>query len=102
MRGSNRITALVTGVGSCGVGEGVAKALLGLPGYRLLCANLDASAPLLYDAEGAFLLPRATDPDYVDCVVELCTRNEVQALIPGSEAELRVLCRHRNTFETIG
>jgi carbamoyl-phosphate synthase large subunit len=86
------INVLVTGVGSCGVGEGVAKAILLQPNrYRLIAANMSADAPLLYRAAASALLPPANAPDYLERVENLCRRESVQYVAPGSEPELRVL-----------
>jgi carbamoyl-phosphate synthase large subunit len=92
-------TVFVSGVGGCGVGEGVAKAIRrSKRQYRLLCGNMHADAPMLFKCDGGFILPPATDSDYISVVLELCREERVSVFVPGSEAELRVVARAAAEF----
>lgn len=86
------IQVMVTGVGSCGVGEGVAKAILmRSDSYRLVAANMSADAPLLYRAAAAYTLPAASHPHYLEALAAIVRSEGVEYLVPGSEPELTVL-----------
>jgi carbamoyl-phosphate synthase large subunit len=85
----------VTGVGGCGVGEGIVKSLLLSDGpYRIVAANMHPAAPVLFRSHAAYLLPPASHPEYLDAVKALCCMQEIDALIPGSEPELYYLAQN--------
>lgn len=94
---------LVTGTGSCGVGEGIYKCLAFYPElYEVHAANEDIGSVALYRATRGHLLPRAGDPRYVDAVRQLCTAENIPFVIPGSEPELAVLARHAEMLREAG
>jgi carbamoyl-phosphate synthase large subunit len=90
---------LVTGVGG-GVGQSVMKALRAssLAPY-VIAADAEPLAAGLYRADAAALVPVATDPAYVEAVVAIARRHSVNAIIPGSDPELPVLARSRESIE---
>jgi carbamoyl-phosphate synthase large subunit len=99
---SAETTVLVTGVGACGVGEGVAKALRMAGRYDIIAVNADANAPELFEVDKRYLVPRATEPGYMDAISEICRRHEVRVILPGSEPEALVLSRSRSQFAEAG
>jgi carbamoyl-phosphate synthase large subunit len=52
-------------------------------------------------ADARYLVPAANHPDYVPTLCEIIQRERVQALLPGTEAELRVLAASRAALERI-
>lgn len=103
MRGTDsRPTVLVTGVGACGVGEGLVKAVRLADRYRLVVVNDSPNAPALFDTEVAYLVPSARDHDYLAVMLELCRAHGVDVLLPGSEPELVLLAGHVGDFAAVG
>jgi len=98
----SRPTVLVTGVGACGMGEGLVKAVRFADRYRLVVVNDSLNAPVLFDADAAHLVPSAGAPDYLDVMLELCGAYGVDVLLPGSEPELVVLAGHVADFAAVG
>jgi carbamoyl-phosphate synthase large subunit len=88
------INVLITGVGGCGVGEGIVKALLPLRDrYRVVTVNMTPNAVSLFRSDAGYLVPPANAPTYLDHLLDVCSRERIEVIIPGSEAELRVLAR---------
>lgn len=85
------ITVFVTGVGG-GVGQGIVKSLklINDLDIRIITADMSAMAPALYVAEKAYLIPQASDPRYVDYLVDVFKRENVDYYIPGTDVELLV------------
>jgi carbamoyl-phosphate synthase large subunit len=99
----SKIIVLVTGVGGCGVGEGVAKVLLQRRDrYKVIGGNMHADAPFLFRSDAAFLVPPASDPLYLAAIERLCDRENIRVIIPGSEPELKALSESRARFESRG
>lgn len=100
---SNRINVLVTGVGGCGVGEGIVKALLLCRhDYRLVVCNMHGDAPILFQADAGYVVPPAESRNYLETIIELCRREQVRVVVPGSEPEVRVLAAARAAFMGAG
>jgi carbamoyl-phosphate synthase large subunit len=97
-----RLRVVVTGTGSCGVGEGIAKCLRMTNTYEIYAANSDFCALPLYWNENGIILPYAKEQDYVPKIMSFCSSVSADFLIPGSESELSVLCHYKNDVERIG
>ena len=88
-------TVLVTGVGGGGNGEQLVKALrLAATPYRIVGTDLTMEAAQQSEADVCRALPRASDPGYIDALLETCARERVDVLLPGSEPELRLIAQH--------
>jgi carbamoyl-phosphate synthase large subunit len=98
-------TILVTGVGGRSVGHQVLHALSvcgGADRYRILTADADPFSFGLYLGHESFIVPRASDPAYVDALSSLAREQEVRAILPGAEPEVRVLAAHTDEFRKFG
>lgn len=89
-------TVLVTGVGGRSVGSGILHSLIrSSPDvrsrWRVIGADANPFAWGLYKADAAALLPLATSPDYLPAVRRLITTHGIDAIVPGTEAEIRPL-----------
>ncbi|MFY7790991.1 MAG: ATP-grasp domain-containing protein [Polynucleobacter sp.] len=98
------INVLVTAIGGGGHGDQILKALrLASEGrYRIFGADAKgdrAQACLVEDFE---VLPPASDPSYLDKLLELCQRWEIRALFHGCEAELKLFADQREKIVAAG
>jgi carbamoyl-phosphate synthase large subunit len=96
-------TVLVTGTGGRSVGSGILQALVrSSPDvrsrWRVIAADADPFAWGLYRADAAALLPFADSPDYVSAVQRLVAAHRIDAIIPGTEAEMGVLLPNAELF----
>jgi len=100
---SKLVTVLVTGVGGRSVGHQILHALtLVREKYRLIATDVDSFSFGLYQADAAYIVPRADAADYVPAIGELINREHVQVILPGTEPELRALVANRETVEKAG
>jgi len=101
--GNLPLDVMVTGVGGGGHGEQIIKALrLADTPYRIVGTDMSPMSKGLLDVDYPYILPPATDPDYIPSVLALCRRHAVKALFHGSEPELNVLSRNREVIEREG
>jgi len=92
----------VTAVGG-GVGQSVLRALrLSELPLRIVGCDPDAWGAGLYRCQRAYLVPAASDPQYVDRLLEVLQREQVAALIPGSDPELVALAAARERLVAAG
>lgn len=56
-------------------------------------------APACHISNKYFQVPRVTDEDYIDTLLELCLRNEIKLVIPTIDTELLVLSENIDKFK---
>lgn len=97
------INVMVTGVGGGGVGEQILKCLkLSRLDYHIVGCDMNRTSKGLREVDKAYIVPRATDDNYIECVLRLCKENDIKVLFYGSEPELKVFSKHRDEFESAG
>lgn len=94
------MSILVTGTGG-GAGQSILKSLQHTQ-ERVIAADGEPLATGLYSTGKGYIIPYAASPDFVPRLLEICSREEVQILFPGLDAELPVLSRHRHVFAASG
>jgi carbamoyl-phosphate synthase large subunit len=93
------IRVLVTGVSGGSIGEQVCKSLrLGKHPYQIIATNISLDATRVIRANAVEVLPFASASDYIEKLLGLIERYDVQFLIPGSEPELIKLSRNLDAF----
>jgi carbamoyl-phosphate synthase large subunit len=96
-------TVLVTGVGGASLGEQCLKALRAAStGYRIIATDLVRESLGLSLADVPCVVPPASDEGYLSEMLRLCEEHGVNAMIPTSEAELRVVSGARDRFTERG
>ena len=68
----------------------------------VLACDSSEDAPALQEADRAFIVPRADDESYVDVLLDICTEQRVDLLIPALEIELPILASNRERFIDAG
>ena len=100
---SSRISVLITGVGGRSVGHQILHSLA-LTGekYKIVATDIDPFSFGLYQTEHHYIVPKASSPDYLPAIMRLVRRENVQVILPGSEAEVQVLAHARQDLENAG
>ena len=100
---NDKTTVLVTGVSQNSVGHQIVKSLLLYKDlYRIIGSNINAARKSDYELELFETLPHSSSPDYIYKLIELCKKNNVSAILPGSEDELILISREANLIEQNG
>jgi carbamoyl-phosphate synthase large subunit len=92
---------LVTASGSV-VGQGIIKCLKfsnangGPVRYRIVSTDASPLAAGIYRGDAGILVPRASEPGYVDSIVDACRRTGAAAVFVGSDEELISLASSQN------
>ena len=97
------IPVLVTAVGGRSVGHQVLHALKqAASDYRIVATDMEPFSFGLYLADQSYIVPKATAPDYLEAVLRVIAREGIRVLLPGSEAEIRVLAGARERLAAAG
>lgn len=63
------------------------------------CSNL---APAVYDADVFYLVPRITAPGYIDRILEICKKEQIDGVFSLIDPELSMLAKEKERFLAIG
>lgn len=104
MKSTVEIRVLITAIGGSGHGEQVLKALKlsQLLNLRLFGTDSSTICPQQKQVEKFFVLPSADSPLYKTELFEILKENDIDVLIHGSEAELKVFLEIREELEALG
>lgn len=91
---------LVTGIGGGGVGRQIIKALkLADISVNLYGCDVGTLSFGKHDVDHFFLLPLASDENYLPVLLAKCEEHKINAIFPGSEKELVLLSQHKQQLE---
>jgi carbamoyl-phosphate synthase large subunit len=63
------------------------------------CSNL---APAAYDADAFYLVPRITEPGYLDVILDICKKEKITGVFSLIDPELSLLAKEREKFLAVG
>jgi len=59
-------------------------------------------APALYFTDKHYLVPKINDPEYIDCLLDICRKEKISAVTTLIDPETVVLAENRARFEAMG
>lgn len=71
-------------------------------GSKLIATDLSPYAPALYFADKQYLVPRIDDPSYIDTVLDICKREDIDAVTTFIDPEIELLAKNRERFAELG
>jgi carbamoyl-phosphate synthase large subunit len=74
---------------------------LGLPG-RVIATDVNAYSPAVHMADRAYGVPLATDPGYIEALLDICKAERVSLVVPTIDDELGVFGEARERFRQVG
>jgi carbamoyl-phosphate synthase large subunit len=74
---------------------------LGLPG-RVIATDVNAYSPAVHMADRAYGVPMATEPGYIDALLDICRAERVSLVVPTIDDELTVFGEARERFRQVG
>lgn len=69
---------------------------------RVIATDMSPLAPALYDADAYHIVPRMTDPGYVDVILEICRREHITGVLSLIDPELSLLAANKERFAALG
>lgn len=63
------------------------------------CSNL---APAIFDADKYYIVPRMTEPGYIDVILNICKKEQVTGVLSLIDSELSLIAENREKFEAVG
>jgi len=69
---------------------------------KIVATDLSPYAPALYFADKSYLVPRIDDPNYINRIIDICKKEEINAITTVIDPEIELLAENRKAFEKIG
>lgn len=69
---------------------------------RVIATDCSNIAPAVYDADAFYLVPRITDPGYLEMILDICRKEEISGVFSLIDPELSLLAKERERFLAVG
>ncbi|MDI6743403.1 MAG: ATP-grasp domain-containing protein [Smithella sp.] len=71
-------------------------------GGKVITADCSDLAPALYTSDKGYIIPPVTDESYLRKLMEICSVENVSAVLSLIDTELPILAGHKNALESVG
>lgn len=71
-------------------------------GSRVIATDCISTAPALYFADNQYIVPKITDSNYLTTILEICKKENINAITTFIDSEIEILAKNRESFEAIG
>ena len=69
---------------------------------RVIATDCSNVAPAIYDADKFFIVPRMTEPGYLDVILNICRNEKIDGVLSLIDPELSLLAQHADEFKLVG
>ena len=94
---------LIAGSGGGGTGMEIIKSLkMATHQYKIVATDMWKNSFGLMETPHRYVIPPASSTDYVDSLIKICKKENVDAIATGSEPELKKVAQNSKIFEENG
>ena len=76
-----------------------ARKKLGIEG-KIVAVDISNTAPAIYFADKYYLIPRIDNSEYVNSIIDVCQKENIDLIVPTIDTELLKLSQNRELIET--
>lgn len=69
---------------------------------NVIATDCSSLAPAIYDADKHYIVPRMDAPGYINVILEICRKEQINGVLSLIDPELSLLAEHENDFHTVG
>lgn len=69
---------------------------------KIIATDMSSIAPAIYDADKYYLVPRITEEGYIDVILDICKKENINAVLSLIDPELSLLAKHNEDFAKLG
>ena len=69
---------------------------------KVICTDMSELAPSIYLADKHYIVPRMTEPGYVEVILDICKSEKIEGVISLIDPELSLLAANKERFAEIG
>lgn len=68
----------------------------------IVATDMSEFAPAVYEADKFYKVPKITDPEYINIVLDICKKERIKGVLSLIDPELSLISKNREKFEAIG
>ena len=69
---------------------------------KVVATDMSPNAPALYEADVHYLVPRITEPGYMDLILDICRKEKINGVFSLIDPELSLIAEHEEEFRKLG
>lgn len=69
---------------------------------RVIATDCSPIAPALYEADAHYIVPRMTEDNYLDCIFDICEKEQICGVLSLIDPELSLLAENAQAFQARG
>lgn len=69
---------------------------------KVIATDMSLLAPAIYEADNYYIVPRITDSNYINIILEICKKEKIDGVLSLIDPELSLLAENKDHFEKIG
>ena len=77
------------------------KKAVGFDG-RVIATDMSELAPAVYEADKFYKVPRMTDDGYIDIILDICKKENIQGVLSLIDPELSLIAQNKDRFDALG
>ena len=100
----SEIRVLITGAGGAGsLGRELMKSFqLASQKYKIVATNSSPTSIGLFETSFGYVIPKASSPQYLNTLLKICKKEKIQAVVGGSEPEIKIIAKNMKVFSENG
>lgn len=68
----------------------------------VIATDMQTIAPAIYEADKFYIVPRITEPGYIDLILDICKKEQVSGVLSLIDPELSLLAENKSKFDALG
>lgn len=69
---------------------------------KVVATDMSTIAPAIYEADKYYIVPRITEPGYIDIIFDICKKENISGVLSLIDPELSLLAENEEKFKRIG
>lgn len=69
---------------------------------KIIATDMSTIAPAIYEADKYYIVPRITEPGYIDKILDICKKENISGVLSLIDPELSLLAKNEDKFKAIG
>jgi carbamoyl-phosphate synthase large subunit len=69
---------------------------------KVIATDASLLGPAIYDADKYYIVPNITDPGYIDIILDICKKEEINGVLSLIDPELSLLAENKEKFDALG
>ncbi|MBE5876131.1 MAG: ATP-grasp domain-containing protein [Lachnospiraceae bacterium] len=69
---------------------------------KIVATDCSPYAPAIYEADGYYIVPRITEPGYMDIIFDICRKENINGVLSLIDPELSLIAKHEKEFAKLG